>query len=433
MESPGLSGTRGSRWPVGGGEMGALIRAYDWAARPLGPSEAWSLSLTTTVDICLGSAFPMIVLWGPDLVQVYNDGYRALMGVKHPAGLGQATRACWPEVWPINEPIYAQVWAGDTLTFEDKLYPITRHGDPEDAWFTLCYSPLRDEASAIAGILVTVFETTDRVLARHAEARAEVRAEAELRRAEAALRLRNDFLTVAAHDLRTPLTNIRGRAELVAARLRRGQDIDPAWHAEQLASLVASTKRLLATVDEFNDIARLEMGEALDLDVEGVDLGALARAVADEVAQGSGAQSQGATAIAVAAPEEPLVVAGDRGRLARVLQNVIGNAVKYSPSGAPVAVEARRAGATAVVVVVRDRGVGIPAAELPRVFERFYRASTARGIKGSGIGLSGVQAIVAQHGGTLAIESAEGEGTTVTIVLPVAPDAAGPRRRAPAR
>jgi len=180
-------------------------------------------------------------------------------------------------------------------------------------------------------------------------------------------------------------------------RLRRGGGLDPAWHAAQLASLAASTRRLLATVDELNDMARLELGEALDLDVDDVDLGALTRAVADEVAQGSGAQSRGAASIAVAAPAAPLRVAGDRGRLARVLQNIIGNAVKYSRGGAPVAVEVRREGA-ATLVVVRDRGVGIPADELPCVFERFYRASTARGIKGSGIGLSGAKAIVETPG-----------------------------------
>ncbi len=116
---------------------------------------------------------------------------------------------------------------------------------------------------------------------------------------------------------------------------------------------------------------------------------------------------------------------GDEGRLRRVVQNVVGNAVKYSPAGAPVRVEVRRDDGLAVVAV-RDCGVGIPAAELPRIFERYYRASTARGIAGSGIGLSGAQAIVAQHGGTITIESVVGAGTTVTITLPASTAAAAP-------
>ncbi len=162
--------TDGPHWPVGGGEMGALVRAHDWATTPLGPLARWPPSLRVAADLALGCAFPMVVLWGPDLAQVYNDGYRAIMGDKHPAGLGQATRDCWPEVWHLNAPLYARARGGETVTLEDALYPIERHGRPEDAYFTLCYSPLRDAAGPIAGVLVTVFETTEAVRGRALEA-----------------------------------------------------------------------------------------------------------------------------------------------------------------------------------------------------------------------------------------------------------------------
>ena len=148
-------------WPAGKGEMARLVRTHDWAATPLGPVERWPQSLRTVVDTLLASGFPAIALWGPELVQVYNDGYRRIMAAKHPEGLGQPTRECWPEIWHINEPIYERVRSGETLTFEDKLFPITRHGYLKDAWFTLSYSPLRDEGGGIAGVLVTVFETTE--------------------------------------------------------------------------------------------------------------------------------------------------------------------------------------------------------------------------------------------------------------------------------
>ena len=158
--------------------MARRIREHDWAATPLGPATHWPASLRAIVDMLLPGGFPMVALWGPDFIQLYNDGYRAIMGLKHPAGLGQPTRECWPEVWHINAPIYARVLAGETLTFEDALYPITRHGSRlEDAWFTLSYSPLRDEAGTIAGVLVTVVETTERL-----------RAEAALRENEARFR-----------------------------------------------------------------------------------------------------------------------------------------------------------------------------------------------------------------------------------------------------
>jgi signal transduction histidine kinase len=110
---------------------------------------------------------------------------------------------------------------------------------------------------------------------------------------------------------------------------------------------------------------------------------------------------------------------GDRARLERVLQNVIGNAVKYSPDGAPVQVTASMQEGWDVVVV-RDSGVGIPADELPHIFTHFYRASTARGFPGSGLGLAGAKTIVEQHGGHIRVQSAVGQGTTVVVSLPCA-------------
>jgi len=164
------------------GEMAERIRAHDWASTPLGAAETWTSSLRATVSLLLGCGFPMIALWGRDLIQIYNDGFRDLMGLKHPAGLGQPSRECWPEILHITGPIYERVWEGETFTFEDALYPLTRSGRLEDAWFTLTYSPLRDETSAITGILVTLVETTARVLADRALRESEARFRAELER-----------------------------------------------------------------------------------------------------------------------------------------------------------------------------------------------------------------------------------------------------------
>jgi signal transduction histidine kinase len=110
----------------------------------------------------LAHPLPSIVLWGREHVQLYNDAYRVLMGEKHPTGLGQRTQECWPEVWHINAPIYERVWQGESLAFEDALYPVARAGRLEDAWFTLSYSPIRDDVGEVAGVLVTVVETTQR-------------------------------------------------------------------------------------------------------------------------------------------------------------------------------------------------------------------------------------------------------------------------------
>jgi PAS domain S-box-containing protein len=162
--------------------MAERIRTHDWAATALGAADIWPPSLRATISLILGCGFPMIALWGRDLIQVYNDGFRDLMGLKHPAGLGQPSRACWPEIWHINAPIYERVWNGETVTFEDALYPLSRSGRLEDAWFTLTYSPLRDDAERIAGILVTLLESTARVLADRALRESEAGFRAELER-----------------------------------------------------------------------------------------------------------------------------------------------------------------------------------------------------------------------------------------------------------
>src|SRR5436190_11316784 len=83
----------------GGGELGALIRAKDWSRTPLGPPEAWPQSLKTTLGIVLNSRYPMFVFWGPELIKIYNDGYRPITGHKHPWALGRPAREVWPEIW----------------------------------------------------------------------------------------------------------------------------------------------------------------------------------------------------------------------------------------------------------------------------------------------------------------------------------------------
>jgi signal transduction histidine kinase len=233
------------------------------------------------------------------------------------------------------------------------------------------------------------------------------------------VRLRNDFLRAVTHDLRAPLTSMRGRAQLVQSRLERGS-ADPAWLSAQMDAVCAATVQMLATVDELSDVARLQIGQELDLDVETVDVGALVRAVAD-----AATILPDTTPVVVTAPTTPVEIAGDRARLRRVLENIIGNAVKYSPTRTPVAVAVDDQGAS-TVITVRDQGVGIPSDELPRLFTRYYRASTAHGIAGSGIGLAGAKAIVARHGGSIAIESAVGVGTTVTVTLPASARAVSP-------
>ena len=190
---PGVA-TSGRAAPEGERPMGMRerIAAHDWSSTPLGDRQGWSPQLRASVDLMVGHGFPMIVLWGPELIQVYNDGYAEIMADKHPGGLGVPTRQCWPEVWHINGPIYEQVWAGQTLTFRDKCYPLVRNGALEDIWFTLTYSPLHGADGRVEGVLVTLFETTGE----HRQRRERELAEQEQRRSEQRLALAFKMLPV---------------------------------------------------------------------------------------------------------------------------------------------------------------------------------------------------------------------------------------------
>ncbi|MCF2447650.1 PAS domain-containing protein [Dyadobacter sp. CY345] len=147
----------------GPGEMRAICRAFNWSQTVLGASRQWPQFLRSSVQLILATPFPTVILWGKELAQIYNDGYRDLMGDKHPSGLGLPTQECWPEVWHINEPIYRRVWQGESFRFDDALYPINRLGYLQDARFTLAYSPVFIDSGEVGGILVTVLETTRQV------------------------------------------------------------------------------------------------------------------------------------------------------------------------------------------------------------------------------------------------------------------------------
>ncbi len=151
---------------TGGGEMGQLIRAFDWSGTSLGPAQHWPQSLRNTLSIMLTAKLPMGLWWGEDLVQFYNDAYRPNLGQegKHPLALGQRGRDCWSQQWPLLEPLIQQVLLGGEATWqEDLLIPIYRNGRTEDAYWTFSYSPVRDENGRVAGVLVLCQETTRQV------------------------------------------------------------------------------------------------------------------------------------------------------------------------------------------------------------------------------------------------------------------------------
>ncbi len=213
------------------------------------------------------------------------------------------------------------------------------------------------------------------------------------------------------HDLRTPLTRLRGTAEMALAG-----PADVERYREALAECVEETDRVLVMLNTLMDISEAESG-AMQLQREPV-------ALADVVARAVDlyrdvAEAKGVTLVAGAGPDDPpIVVMGDRTRLEQVAANLIDNALKYTPAGGRVDVEIGRDG-TSALLRVRDTGSGIPADEIPRIFDRLFRGDKSRAERGLGLGLSLVKAVVGAHGGTVNVESEPGRGSVFTVRLPL--------------
>ena len=149
---------------AGGGNMGALTRAFDWSHSPVGAVERWPQSLLTALSICLSSRAPIIIFWGPEHVQFYNDPMLPILGAKHPLALGQRYRDCFPEVWDLTGPMLrAVIERGETVGADDRMLVLERHGQLEECYFTWSYSPIRNE-TGIGGVFTVAMETTPRIL-----------------------------------------------------------------------------------------------------------------------------------------------------------------------------------------------------------------------------------------------------------------------------
>jgi PAS domain S-box-containing protein len=501
---------------IGGGEMGALMRSIDWAQTPLGPIESWPQSLRTTVSVCLSSRFPILVWWGPELVMLYNDAYRPILGsTKHPQAMGRGGREVWPEVWPIIGPMLEGVLTqGEATWSDDQLLLLDRNGFLEECYFTFSYSPIRDESGSVGGVFCAVTETTARVLGERrlqtlralaeqatqaktvddacalaartladnphdlpfaqivetleeplgpddqrtlvlplakagtqeqpagflvvgtsprlalnddyrgfldlvagqiATTIANARATEEERKRIEALaeldRAKTAFFSNVSHEFRTPLTLLLGPLEDTLAQPDR-------LHAEDRERLELAHRnalRLLKLVNTLLDFSRIEAGR-MQAAYEPADLALLTKEIASTFR--SAIEHAGLRLVLDCPPlAEPVYV--DREMWEKIVLNLLSNAFKFTFEG-EIEVSLRQAG-EGVELKVRDTGTGIPADELPHLFERFHRVKGARGrtFEGSGIGLALVQELAKLHGGSVRAESAVDRGSTFIVSLPL--------------
>ena len=347
---------------------------------------------------------------------IWNTAMERITGLAKEAVLGRHAFDVFPFLRETGEDrFFSEALAGRTVVVTDRSYTVPETG--RAGFFEAHYAPLRGEAGAIIGGLSLIRDITDR---KRAEAeRAELaRQQAARAEAEAALRERDQVLATVSHDLKAPLATIRGQAQLLRRRLERTGSLEPERVLKGLALIETAVTKMAGWIDELLDVARLEAGRPLELRPEPTDLVALAwQAVAEQQ------RTTERHRLRVETTERELVGVWDPARLGRVLDNLLSNAVKFSPAGGDVTVSVgheQQAGQCWAVVRVRDQGVGIPTADQPHIFERFRRGANVVGrIAGTGIGLVGACHIVERHGGTIAVESQEGQGSTFTVRLPL--------------
>jgi signal transduction histidine kinase len=228
-----------------------------------------------------------------------------------------------------------------------------------------------------------------------------------------AVRLRDTFLSVAAHELKTPLTALLGQAQLLRRRLNNANTLTEA-NERSIDIIIGQTRRFNDLLDDLLDGARLESGQ-LEIRRAPFDLVDLLQSVVSET-QPTFVRHTFISEL----PSEPVMLWGDRSRLEQVLHNLLGNAVKYSPDGGAVRLQATLQ-ADYVQIAVIDEGIGIASEALPHLFKRFFRAPGAERVRpdGIGIGLYVVREIVHQHGGMVGVSSTPGVGSTFTVSLPL--------------
>ena len=238
-------------------------------------------------------------------------------------------------------------------------------------------------------------------------------AQAEMR--ETAL-MRDHLLASTSHDLKTPLSTIRLLLHLLRRDAAKGA-LDAEHLRERLEMMELNVNRISSLIGELLDVARLQGGKPVQLQLADTDLVAVARKVVKAFEPDTPHHR-----IIVDTESDLLVGCWDADRLERMLQNLVGNAIKYSPGGSEVHIRLSRRGTTTAplaVVEVTDRGVGIPPEDLARIFDWFNRGKNVEHIGGSGVGLASARQIAEKHGGRLTVESQLGEGSTFTLTLPM--------------
>ena len=286
------------------------------------------------------------------------------------------------------------------------------YGGRADTWVSTTKMPLRDQRGQIIGTFGISRDVTAQVRAENTLAQQAHQLRAQNQSLRELDRLKDEFIGLVSHEIRTPLASIIGYVELLREEGVSGPDADLCAEV-----IERNAKRLQHLVGDLLFLSQIQSGK-MAMEFQDADLAGLAASALEELRPEAQRKH---IDLALSATDVPRL-ALDPMRIAQLLGNLLSNAVKFSPDGGRVEVRLRREG-DQVVLAVADTGIGIPAADRERVFERFFRTAIAarHAIQGTGLGLAVTKAIVEAHHGTIAVDSDEGRGSTFTVCLPLRP------------
>jgi PAS domain S-box-containing protein len=284
------------------------------------------------------------------------------------------------------------------------------YGGRTETWVSTTKMPLRDQHGEIIGTFGISRDVTAQITAENTLARQALQLRAQNEGLLELDRLKDEFIGMFSHELRTPLASILGYVEILREEGVTGPD---AGHCAEV--IERNAQRLLRLVGDLQVLSQIQSGK-IPMEFRRADLADLAARAVEEVRPEAQRKHIELTLSAAGLPH----AAVDPARIAQLLGNLLSNAVKFTPDGGRVEVRLRKEG-DQLELAVADTGVGIPAADLERIFERFYRTAIARrqAIQGTGLGLTITKAIVEAHHGTIAVDSDEGRGSTFTVRLPL--------------
>ncbi|MFK3821170.1 ATP-binding protein [Pseudomonas yamanorum] len=430
-----------TNWLQGGGEMAERVRHHDWANTPLGPLDQWPDVLKTTVALCLASSFPQAIVWGPSLITLYNDGFIPILGDK-PDALGRPFSHIWQEAWPQISPFADAAFAGKATFIENYPLTIERGGAPEQAYFTFCYSPIRDVQGKVVGMLDTVTETTATVVLsrRLTELNASLEQRVNERTAlltqtEAALRQSQKLEAIGqltggvAHDFNNLLTIIRSSVDFL-----RLPSLSEERRQRYMSAVTDTVERAGKLTSQLLAFARRQ-----PLNPEVFDAAQRVKNIGEMLETVTGARIQ----VRVEMPGQPCYIRADSSQFETALINLALNArdAMNGQGTLTLRLDAEQtlpsirgdAGSRQAFIAISltDTGSGIPGETFERIFEPFF--TTKEVGKGTGLGLSQVFGFAKQSGGNVDVASEVGQGTVFTLYLPQVVPEEGFERCAPER